>query len=570
MITENTDLKIELLPEHIIDQIKAGEVLERPASLIKELIENSIDAKADEINLHLVDNGMELISLEDNGVGMNFKNLPMAFLRHATSKIKKFEDIYRLHSYGFRGEALASIAAMARVTCQSQPKNLNSEGGKIIINGGVEELLVPMKNPKSGTAFYIKNLFYNTPARLKFVKSKTSERIQLKKMITSFLISHPEIKFSIKWDDKEKDVYEKHPADDYLSRFKEIVFPKRKEESPILHAQSSYDGHKVEVFFTLEPLKNSPNKHQLLFANERIFYDKNLHQAILRATDSLWKFGESGHYVVFITTPPEEIDVNVHPNKTQIKFSKSDVVYSLLVNSFKEAIRRYQLDYRKNEIQSMEMPSFDSQSFIPVEEDRSHSLENLRDMTFKSKPLPSVSLSNITEEDKSEFINLNSNYFIFKDQEFYYLTSKIKLIQHYLYNLYLNAEAKEDNISPLLISEPFQIDESIDVYFSILKRFGFEYDRLNSKTIVLRTIPRKTHRDLIKISAQVLQKYFLTTKAKILDAKKLHSIVLEYSPLLTNISPQLIFNLYENNKENVKELAIKLDDLTLGKMSNDL
>jgi len=189
---------IEILPEHIIDQIKAGEVLERPASLIKELIENSLDAGSTEIHLHLIENGMDLLSIEDNGHGMTFKNLPYAFLRHATSKLKTFEDIYRLHSFGFRGEALASVASSARLTCTTQPQDLSLEGGKITINGGHTELLIAQRSSTPGTSIFIKDLFFNTPARLKFIKSKTSEKSALKKIIYSFVLSNPQVTFTIK------------------------------------------------------------------------------------------------------------------------------------------------------------------------------------------------------------------------------------------------------------------------------------------------------------------------------------------------------------------------------------
>ena len=181
MTSPDTNPKIEILPEHIIDQIKAGEVLERPASLLKELLENSLDAGSTEIHLHLIENGMDLLSIEDNGHGMTFKNLPYAFLGHATSKLKTFEDLYRLQSFGFRGEALASVAASARVTCTTQPKDLNAEGGKIIIAGGHTELLIAQQASTQGTAIYIKDLFFNTPARLKLIKSKVSEKSALKK-----------------------------------------------------------------------------------------------------------------------------------------------------------------------------------------------------------------------------------------------------------------------------------------------------------------------------------------------------------------------------------------------------
>jgi DNA mismatch repair protein MutL len=195
MTHTDSNTKIDILPEHIIDQIKAGEVLERPASLVKELIENSLDAKASEINIHLVENGMSLLSIEDNGQGMSFENLPYAFLRHATSKLKTFEDLFKLYSFGFRGEALASVAASARVTCTSQPEDLSIQGGKIVIHGGATEYLIPQKLTSHGTSIYIKDLFYNTPARLKFVKSKTSEKAAIKKIIYSFVVAHPTSNF---------------------------------------------------------------------------------------------------------------------------------------------------------------------------------------------------------------------------------------------------------------------------------------------------------------------------------------------------------------------------------------
>ncbi len=214
-------MNIELLPAHIIDQIKAGEVLERPAALLKELIENSIDAGSSEIHIQIIDNGLTLLSIEDNGCGMNFDNLPKAFLRHATSKLKNFEDLYQLQTFGFRGEALASVASSARVTCISQPENLTESGGKIIINGGHQELLTPQKQGQKGTSLYIKDLFFNTPVRLKFIKSKTSEKAHLKKMIYSFIFSHPEIIFSVKFDDKEKEIYKKLPPQEFKKRLDE-------------------------------------------------------------------------------------------------------------------------------------------------------------------------------------------------------------------------------------------------------------------------------------------------------------------------------------------------------------
>jgi DNA mismatch repair protein MutL len=574
MITELQNKKIELLPEHIIDQIKAGEVLERPASLIKELIENSIDANSTEINIQIIDNGLELISIEDNGTGMNFENLPYAFLRHATSKIKKFEDLYSLHSYGFRGEALASIAASARVTCQSQPQDLSENGGKIIINGGLEELLVPMKNPKHGTSLFIKNLFFNTPARLKFIKSKTSEKIQLKKIIYSFLLSHPEINFSVKWDDKEKEIYKLKENKNYIARFSEIVFQKNKEESPILSAVTEYDGHRVTILFTLIPSKNSPNKHQYFFANDRLFYDKNLHQTIIRNTDSIWKYGESGHYAVFIQTPPEDIDVNVHPNKTQIKFSKNDVVYSLLVTAIKDAIKAY-YGHRPTSTSGDISEDFTNEnqtpSFISLEEDRYLSLQELKNKTFDSKPMHSFAPTQLIEKSSADFVDINGEFFIFKKSEKTFLASKKILFAHYIVDLCQMTLNKEESISPLLISEPFNCSEKIDASFEILKNLGFEFDRLNPQVIVLRTIPRAIHRNLITLTANILIEFLLNSKQSLFDEVKFFNYVrsTKFQFDVHKLDSNVIYSLFENKTSKLIELSVELTSKNLERLFHE-
>ncbi|RPJ75973.1 MAG: hypothetical protein EHM20_08125, partial [Alphaproteobacteria bacterium] len=292
MNKDTTSPKIEILPEHIIDQIKAGEVLERPASLIKELIENSLDAGATEINIHLVENGLDLLSIEDNGHGMSFETLPFAFLRHATSKLKNFEDLYRLQSFGFRGEALASVAASARLSCTTQPSNLDQRGGKIIIHGGAQELLIPHQSSTHGTSLYIKDLFYNTPARLKFIKSKVSEKSALRKMLYAFVLSNPQTMFSIKWDEKEREIFKAIPTPaENSKRVEQVFFTKlsKGSESAVWFSSEEYEDYKVEVYFTPGTYTTPQFRHHYLFANNRFFQDKSLHQSVLRTLEPLWR-----------------------------------------------------------------------------------------------------------------------------------------------------------------------------------------------------------------------------------------------------------------------------------------
>ncbi len=552
MITQN-QRTINLLPEHIIDQIKAGEVLERPASLLKELIENSIDAGSNSISIHFVENGMDLLSIEDDGKGMSFNDLPFAFLRHATSKIGKFEDLYSLYSYGFRGEALASIAASARVTCVTQPRELETEGGKIVLNGGKEELLIPMKQVRGGTSIFIKDLFFNTPARLKFIKSKQSEKNQIKKILNSFLLSHPEIEFIIKWDDKEKEVYKRASNDRIIDRINDTLFSKKKSIDDFFIGSEEYDGHKIRIYLSKESFASPPNRHQYLFANNRLFYDRNIHQAILRAMDQVWQRSDSGHYLVFIDSPPEEIDVNIHPNKTQIKFSKSEIIYSLLTSTIKNAIK-------KNNI----LPTKTQAHFL---DSNTETLENILEHTGKNTIPQYYNQTNFNLERKIEnnelnFIPLDGEYFLFQIEKTYFLSSAKKAFLNYLSSIIEKSFEKEDQVSPLLVSEPFNYETNIDPYFHSLKKLGFEFDRINNQTIVLRTIPRLIHRNTITLSANILIGALSRPSQKIFD---IEHFLLEVKKFHYDgpIDSKLIFTLFENNLVALSSISKRLDKKSL-------
>ncbi|MBC7430303.1 MAG: ATP-binding protein [Bacteriovorax sp.] len=475
---------IEILPEHIIDQIKAGEVLERPASLLKELIENSLDAGSTEIHLHLIENGMDLLSIEDNGHGMTFKNLPYAFLRHATSKLKTFEDLYRLHSFGFRGEALASVASSARVTCTSQPEDLNQDGGKIIINGGHTELLIAQRSSTPGTAIYIKDLFFNTPARLKFIKSKTSEKSAIKKIIYSFVLSNPQVNFTIKWDEKEKEIFKAVYPENNIERISQVYFARKGEGNNIVFAEQTYENYNVKIFFTKETHSTPQYRHHYLFVNKRFFGDKSLHSAVLRNLDSFWHFGESGHYVVEINAPAEEIDVNVHPNKTQIKFMRSDVVYSLLVTSIKAGVKTLQ-------IEAAPTSKHNDQSLFSRDENQSFDLMN---MSQDSQSASGESYNLFNREsillDTPVFQRLHDRYLIANIGKHLIVDLKKLIICYFSEELH-HFLLSDESAGPLLISEPFKmLKGKIDTQLDSLKNLGFEFDRLNAEYIVLRTIPR--------------------------------------------------------------------------------
>lgn len=520
----NTTTTIKILPEHIIDQIKAGEVIERPSALIKELIENSLDAGATKIDIALIDNGMSLISLEDNGKGMTFEDVPYAFLRHATSKIEKFEDLYHLYSFGFRGEALASIAAISRVTCITSPKDKKRKGAKIILNAGVEELLIPQELEEHGTKLFIKDLFFNTPARLKFIKSKSSEKIALKKIFQAFLLSNPNVEFSIKWDDEDKDIYRPKfstALENEKWRVAEIFYNKKdkKEQyiNDLVRVENQFEKYRVHGYFSHLASPGSAHKQHFLFINNRLFFDKTLHQGIVRNLERFWPSGSTGHYVFYIEVPPEEIDVNVHPNKTQIKFFKPDVVYTLIMGGIKESLHRLQKEKGENTATQVGSPSLiqlidqDEQKNLKLQsfttfEDGHHSFLDTNDLKESNRPTHEFESQEIYYSPKSDdqqqpvanFPHIHfADWLIFKEQDNLWSIQRTKLFYFYLFDCFLSLSHQQDiGPTPLLISEPIKLEplgikalNENDDLLNFLKQYALECDFLDRDYLALRSVP---------------------------------------------------------------------------------
>ncbi len=468
---ENTSNHIKLLPEHLVDQIKAGEVIERPASLIKEIIENSLDAESTQIELHLINNGLDLISLEDNGNGMSFEDLPYAFCRHATSKISRFEDLYSLKSFGFRGEALASIASIAKVTCSSAKKEDDKDGGKIVFQAGREKAHERQENLRKGTSLFIKDLFFNTPARLKFIKSAQSEKNAIKRVIDSFIIANPLVKFIIKWDDEDKVVY---PATNNPRERVAKLFNPRKKNPEVWEFSGQYEGHKVYGYLSQNSTRGNAHKKNFLFGNSRLFTDRQIHQTILRSAEGHYPIGESGHYCVFIDVPESLIDVNVHPNKTQIKFFKLSVITALLSSEIKKISTQQgeQSHFWGNERENKEnspspRPTNTSVDSSPL---------------FNQSPLSSPS-------PQDAFLRQTTGLFQLINSHPPYLLHKEKLI-HTLYSYLQNMEEISDtDFIPLLICEPL---ETVPSNFSqqelleTLEKRGFLCEFLDESSLTLR------------------------------------------------------------------------------------
>jgi DNA mismatch repair protein MutL len=317
--------KIHYLESSLVDQIAAGEVIDRPASVLKELIENSLDSGADNIEVHVIKGGHELIQVSDNGCGMSQEDLKLAFMRHATSKIKYLEDLNSITTLGFRGEALPSIASVSMFTALSSEKDSN--GYEIKINGSEEKSFKPAAG-LSGTTCKVQNLFYNTPARRKFLKKPETEQSVINSMMRRFMLSRPEVAF--KMISNNKIVYDV-PAQNLSERINSIYGSAFK--NGILPVELKKDPYIVTGFTgNLSLVKKRPGE-QYIFLNGRFIKNRLLNSSIFSAYQSLIQRGEFPFFVMFLEMPPDLFDVNVHPAKLEVRFVNEWQIYHVIKTS---------------------------------------------------------------------------------------------------------------------------------------------------------------------------------------------------------------------------------------------
>ncbi|HEY0666888.1 MAG TPA: DNA mismatch repair endonuclease MutL [Sphingobacteriaceae bacterium] len=327
---------IQLLPDSVANQIAAGEVVQRPASAVKELIENAIDSGADKIQLIVKDAGKTLIQVIDNGCGMSITDARMCFERHATSKIRKAEDLFAIRTMGFRGEAMASIAAISQVELRT--RRYEDELGTIIHIEGSEVTNQEPASCPAGTSICVKNLFYNTPARRNFLKGNPVEMRHIIDEFQRVALAHPEIFFTLHHDGNEV-----------------FHLPQSSLKQRIVHLFGNAYNQKlvpVEEETTIIQLKGYIGKpefakktrgEQFFFVNNRFIKDPYLNHAVLNAFEDLLTDDNYPLYVLFIDIDPSRIDINVHPTKTEIKYQDEKAIYAIIRSSVKRALGKYNI-----------------------------------------------------------------------------------------------------------------------------------------------------------------------------------------------------------------------------------
>ena len=484
---------INLLPEHIANQIAAGEVIQRPASVVKETLENSIDSGANEIQLIIKDAGKSLIQVIDNGCGMSINDVEKCFLRHATSKIKKANDLFAIQTMGFRGEAMASIASISHVELDTK---LHDEevGTKIIIEGG------NIKNKtehicKSGTSIKIKNIFYNIPARRKFLKSDNVEMRHIIEEFSRIALSNPNCKMQLIHNEKEVFYLEKN---NFRQRIVNVIGLKNNEH--LVPTRENTDLIKIDGFICKPQYAKKTRGEQYIFVNKRFIKNYQIQNAVSRAFDGLISEKYYPSYFINLSINPEKIDVNIHPTKTEIKFEDEKSIYAILRSSVQKSLGEYNIspsiDFLQENSFNIDININKNVSEPKIKVDPNYNPFKKMDNSLKSN-IENEQFKIIDEKQFDEsynFIKISSQLFLKIGNDEIQIIHKTRAHQRILYEYYLKSIEKTLNdsqklafpISISLSNKEYKIFKEIE---KNLKSVGFLFEHKKENIINFLGLP---------------------------------------------------------------------------------
>jgi DNA mismatch repair protein MutL len=488
--------KIHTLSEDLRNKISAGEVVERPASVIKELLENSIDAGATKIDIVVENAGQQTIQITDNGHGIPIEELPKACERYSTNKIATVDDLFKIQTLGFRGEALASIASVAEVEIESAINN--KEGGKIKYIDGISSKSSPAPGI-IGTQITVRNLFYNTPARRKFLKSQRVEMRHIIQMVRRFAIAFPMIRFTLKSDDKSIFSFQPESLIERISSTFDPTYGKN-----LLPVKFEKGDYKISGFVGNLNLVRSRPGEQYLILNQRFIQDRLLNSAIYGAYQSLVNRGEYPFFVLNLELPTDQVDVNVHPMKIQVRFKDEWRIHHVLKSSVSEA-----LSSLLDTIPDFEKPSYGNNF-------RSYSRDNQNQDTFNFRVQnqnreQSINLEGLERAKSyvSQLANIQVDKKIIDSNNFWQIHSKFILAQissglviidqHVAHERILFEEAiaafNQNPMASQTLLFPEEMQFAPDEYSILLEiipyleKIGFRMKQSGKDTVLIESIP---------------------------------------------------------------------------------
>ena len=551
---------INKLPTDLINKIAAGEVVQRPSSVVKELIENSVDAGSTRIKLFIKDNGKTLIEISDNGVGMNEKDLDMCFLKHTTSKINKSSDLFSLSTKGFRGEAMSSISSISKILISSSVDNngvrnvLNIENGEIIKK--------TQESGLKGTRISVASLFYNVPARRKFLKS---DNVELRHIISEFTrqsLCHPEVSFTLKHNNKDVFVLNESNLKERILR----LFSKNIDKK-LVPINEQTDIATISGYVFKPEFLNKTRSMQFFFVNDRYVKNSYLNHSIFTAYDGLINPENKPSYILFLKIPSETIDVNVHPNKTEIKFENESSLYAILRSAVRHALGKFNIspniDFSNDiNISSPVLSEIPNKPLVDFSSDYNPFLNSKKNEVFKVE-------ENIINHEEI----INSSIQMFNDQEitdsftysnfsflnkFIITKTKSELLivdikrayQRVLYERVLNEMNNKKNVSQTLL---FPVVLNLDTSeFKVLKtlretlqHLGFIFDKFSNNQIEISAIhPVFNHDHIGAFFNEMIEN-------EILEYKKHSSSINDYLAKLICKSESINLKHLYNDKEQV-------------------
>lgn len=483
---------IKILPENLVNQIAAGEVIERPASVVKELVENSIDAGSDRIVIDVKDGGKTFVKVTDNGCGMSRADLEMALQRHATSKIESESDLWRIKTMGFRGEALASIASVSKMTIKS--KQSGDVGGAMIECNGGDMVSASEVGMSDGTVIEIYDLFFNTPARQKYLKQDSTEFGQITTTLNNIALANPSVAFKLIHNGKV--VSDLATVTDLISRVSD-VFGKATADAmiPIFYGGSSFQ---VEGFVGKPALSRSTTKHQYFFINGRYVQHFLLANSIKSAFHSMLMENKKPVFIINITIDPSLIDVNVHPRKLEVRFEDQQRMIRTMYSCVKAALEKESLV----PLGVTESKRYMSDSF-PTSEPKgsvSEAISFSKDFLSErdSQQIQQTSLPNTVSEEEEEAMKaitqVSESYIVAQDQSGLVLIDQHAAHERVRYEQLMDQyENEEKAVQPSLV--PIQIEftgEEVSVIKDneeVFKNLGFEIEPFGGNTYVVNAVP---------------------------------------------------------------------------------
>lgn len=496
--------KIQILPETLANQIAAGEVIQRPASVVKELVENSIDAQATEITINIKDAGKTLIQIIDNGTGMSADDARLAFERHATSKIKTSEDLFNIHTKGFRGEALASIAAVAQVEVHTRQKE--DEIGVLIVIEGNKLIKIESVSTNTGSNFLIKNLFFNIPARRKFLKADSTEFFNIINEIQRIALPHYNVAFTLIHNDE---VVYKLPQQTLKERIISIFDSSIRKQLLDINIDAGFV--KVYGYVGNPQFATKNNTKQFFFVNNRFFRSSYFGKAIQMAYDKLIAEGQKPNFFIFFEIDPQKIDVNIHPTKTEINFEDASHIFQLLITVIRKALTDFDItpaidfdntdfvnlsfDNNQNtksqqskDAQLLDFESTDREIFM-----HSHILSNYKQQNLQQRQ------ENIFNQQPSQIVN-NKQLIILKNR---FLLTPVKsglmiinfkrAYKQIKYEELINTITVEkvsiESLYPISIRLQYEEMKEFETIKEDFEQIGFKFEKVNDVTLNITAVP---------------------------------------------------------------------------------